>query len=250
MPIRDIPWLPPSPQSPQDWEEWEKLILEHRISVLYGADHGVDGLTPEAVRAREITRCDLSGEYMANTYGMIYEARGEEGYQENLVYNEEDDSWLYNEEDIRSGIIPYVQYPFQIDFFDWMTERMLSRGPMGDGVVIKARDMGLSNSIVFWIAHKWLFRRPFQARLLSRNERLVDQTGDPDSLFWKLDTYLMGLPSYIFDHGAPGFDWRQHRLMLRLMNPANGNLVSGESTQADAGRGGRATVNRRRFLRY
>jgi len=242
MPIRDIPWLPPSPQSPQDWEEWEKLILEHRISVLYGADHGVDGLTPEAVRAREITRCDLSGEYMANTYGMIYEARGEEGYQENLVYNEEDDSWLYNEEDIRSGIIPYVQYPFQIDFFDWMTERMLSRGPMGDGVVIKARDMGLSNSIVFWIAHKWLFRRPFQARLLSRNERLVDQTGDPDSLFWKLDTYLMGLPSYIFDHGAPGFDWRQHRLMLRLMNPANGNLVSGESTQADAGRGGRATV--------
>jgi hypothetical protein len=230
--IANIPWLPPVPQTPEEWHDWEPLVLEHRLNVLR------ETMQSAEARAREIARCDLSVEYFANTYGMIYEARGEAEYQdyEQLL----DEEWA--PEESRSGIIPYIQYPFQIEFFRWLNDRMRSRGPEGDGIVEKCRDMGLSNSAAFWIGHKWLFRKPFQARLLSRNEKLVDETGNPDSLFWKVDTFLMGLPRWLFEAGAPGFDWKQHRLMLRLINPSNGNLISGESTQSDAGRGGRSTI--------
>lgn len=238
--IRDIPWLPPVPQTTADWPPWEHALLGHRLQVLTETQ-----TSPEA-RAREIARCDLSAPYFVNTYGFIYEARGEESYSE--VQFEIDtpegmeDHWLYEGQDLRSGIIPYIQYPFQIEVFAWLTQRMTSKGAGGDGVIVKARDMGLSNSVVFWLAHKWLFRRPFQARLMSRRENLVDATGDPDALFWKLDTFLMGLPPWLLANVAPGFDWKEHRLMMRLINPSTGNVISGESTQADAGRGGRATA--------
>jgi hypothetical protein len=222
--IPQIPWLPPVPQSPPEWFAWEQQLLEYRLRTIDAALHGADGLSAEQVRAREISRCDLSAAYFANVYGYIYEARPDE-------------------DDDRDGdLIPYIQYPFQIEVFAWLDERLTTKGATGDGIIQKARDMGLSNSVVFWLAHKWLFRRPFQARLLSRNERLVDQSLDTDSLFWKLDRFLLALPPWLFAAGAPGFDWTKHRLMLRLSNPATGNLISGESTQADAGRGGRATV--------
>lgn len=237
--IRQIPWLPPVPQSPAEWENWEAQVLEHRIRTIWETQNNPD------LWAREIARCDLSFEYMANTYGVIYEARDEEEYDPEYI--EAGDYSFVTDEDYadvssRSGIIPYIMYPFQIDVADWWRERMKSRGPQGDGVIIKARDMGLSNEACFIIGHDWLFRRPFQARMLSRNEGLVDETGNPDSLFWKLDTFLMSLPQQIFQAGAPGFDWKTHRLMGRLINPYNQNLVGGESTQSNAGRGGRATV--------
>jgi len=234
--IADVPWLPPSPQTTAQWPDWEKQVLEYRLITSVLTEIGGDGESAEAIRAREISRCDLSAAYLANVYGYIYEARPDE---EELIGLDEDALAAA----LRSDSIAYVQYPFQIDVFDWLDERMTTKGAHGDGIIIKARDMGLSNSVVFWLAHKWLFRRPFQARLLSRNERLVDQTNDPDSLFWKLDNFLMGLPPWLLDAGAPGFQFKPpHRLMLRLSNPANSNLISGESTQSDAGRGGRASV--------
>ena len=237
--VRDIPWLPPVPQYPHEWPDWEKRVLEYRLLVQQAAE------ADEGIRARELARCDLSAAYLANTYGLIYEARGEDQYTEAQVKLDDEDQIIHDipsPDDLRSGIIPYVQYPFQVETFDWLNARLTSRGLGGDGIIVKCRDMGLSNTVVFWLAHKWLFRRPFQARLLSRRENLVDATGDPDSLFWKLDTFLMGLPGWLMASAAPGFSWTEHRLMMRLLNPATGNFISGESTQADAGRGGRATV--------
>lgn len=230
--VPEIPWLPSVPQTPDQWPAWEAAVLAYRLDVLRQAAGS------EAIRAREIARCDLSSPYFANVYGLIYESRGEAAYHESAAPGSD----LPAPDDLRSGIIPYIQYPFQIEVFAWLNARLTSRGPAGDGVIVKCRDMGLSNSVVFWLAHKWLFRTPFQARLLSRRENLVDATGDPDSLFWKLDTFLMGLPDWLISAGAPGFSWGEHRLLLRLLNPANGNLIAGESTQADAGRSGRATI--------
>jgi hypothetical protein len=235
-----IPGLPPTPQSPAEYHEWAERIIEHRVEMAY-----LGGISEE-IRAREAIRCSKSFLYCATTYGFIFEARGDADWEDE-EWDEDWDGFDDEDEELESepqagGIIPFIPYPFQIELSYWIDQRMRSKGPTADGAVIKARDMGVSNVFAFWTAHKWLFRNPFQARLLSRNERLVDRTGDPDSLFWKIDTFLMSLPDYIFDYGAPGFSWKQHRLMMRLINPSNGNLISGESTQADAGRGGRATV--------
>lgn len=250
--MKDIPGLPPLPSSPSGWHDWQRRVLEHRVQML------MDISQSEAYRAREAARCDRSFLYMANTYGVIYEARGEDDYGTWL--EDEDDGQFYQEytwvdehpvdEDgnelppqiKRGGVIPFIMYPFQVEFSMWMDTRMRSRGPAGDGAVEKARDMGVTNTSVFWFAHKWLYRRPFQGRLLSRKEDLVDRTGDPDSMFWKIDTFLMGLPAFLLQYGAPGFDWSKHRQKMLLINPSNQNLISGESTNVNAGRGGRCTA--------
>lgn len=256
MQLRDIPGLPPLPTSNAGWRDWNRRVLEHRIKVLDEVSRSEDA------RAREIARCNRSGLYFMNTYGAIYEARGEQDYeQEPLMPGDaiamsstpeqidfqtdqyyEDDISAYQEASGRGGVIPYVMYPFQIESVYWLNERMASRGTAGDGAVIKARDMGMTNTFSFWGAHKWMYRRPFQMRLLSRKEELVDRTGDPDSMFWKIDTFLMSLPPFLFYSAAPGFDWRRHRMDRMLINPSNQNTISGESTNANAGRGGRYTI--------
>lgn len=234
--IPGIPGLPPLPTTPEEWPEWKERILEHRVRTRYEAER-----SPE-IMAREIARSDKSFLYMLTTYGNIYEARDEDEYTDDEYQEQEEYETEWNIDSPEGGIIPFIPYPFQVETAYWIDGRMRVRGGRGDGVIIKARDMGLSNLAAAWTAHKWLFRDPFQARLLSRREDLVDRTGDPDSLFWKIEMFLMALPDWLFYAGAPGFDWKQHRLMMRFINPSNGNFISGESTQVNAGRGGRSTI--------
>lgn len=256
MQLKDIPGLPPLPTSNAGWQDWKRRVLEHRITVLDEISRD------EEARAREIVRCNRSGLYFMNTYGAIYEARGEQDYEQEPVMPGsgvamsasgdevdfqadqffEDDLSSYQEAAGRGGVIPYIMYPFQIESVYWINKRMASRGNEGDGAIIKARDMGMTNTLCFWGTHKWMYRRPFQMRLLSRKEELVDRTGDPDSMFWKIDTFLMSLPDFLFYSAAPGFDWRRHRMDRMIINPSNQNTISGESTTANAGRGGRASI--------
>jgi hypothetical protein len=224
LPVPNVPGLPPSPQTPLAWFAWRDQVLAHRIQVTY--ETTLPGKAGQIARAREIALCARSKTYLIAVYGSIYEARPDEDAADER----------------RPIIAPYVPYPFQLEVLAELDDAMRSKGAAGDTIFIKARDMGLSNTVAFWAGASWLVTTPFQARVLSREERLVDQTGDPDSFFWKIETFLMGLPEWLLQHFAPGFDWKRHRLMLRFINPANMNLISGESTQADAGRGGRASV--------
>jgi hypothetical protein len=212
-------------------------------------------------RAKEVARCSKSFLYMANVYGSIFEARDREmDWEENPLTPEDalglpategeaalhklyiEDDTTYESATGQGGVIPYIMYPFQVELSQWIDDRMRRPGNLGDGAIIKARDMGVSNLACFWGAHKWMFRSPFQLRILSRKEELVDQKGNPDSLFWKIDTFLMSLPAWLFMGAVPGFNWRRDRMDMRLINPSNQNLIAGESTNANAGRGGRATA--------
>jgi hypothetical protein len=224
MAIRNVKYLPETPSNPEGYRTYRGQVLIHRVRV------EKESIWSEEVRAREIVRCASDPVYFMATYGTIYEARPKG--------DEEDRPGV--------GFVPFVPYPFQIEAIDWFEQRMRAKGRLADGLVVKSRDMGLSNIAVFWLAWRWLFTEPFQARLLSRKEDLVDAKGDPDSLMWKLDTFLRGLPDWLFKAGTGGgkeqFEWRKHRTKLRLRNPRNGNAIQGESTQQNAGRGGRASV--------
>lgn len=221
MSVRNVPYLPPTPHTPNDYRTFRVGVINYRAKV------DRECTDDRMAQAREIVRCADDPAYFMAVYGTIYEARPKESEDERAG----------------AGFIPFVPFPFQIEAIDWFDQRMESRGRGADGVVVKSRDMGLSNIAVFWLAHHWLFHEPFQARLLSRKEDLVDAKGDPDSLMWKLDTFLKGLPTWLLQAGAgPDFSWRKHRTKLRLRNPRNGNAISGESTQSNAGRGGRASV--------
>lgn len=111
-----------------------------------------------------------------------------------------------------------------------------------DVVVRKTRDMGASWLLCAVAVWGWMFKG-WQSLLVSRVEDLVDRTGDPDSLFWKVDYLIAGQPPWLLP-AAPekftkGGEWRQH-MMLR--HPASGATIAGQASTEHIGRGGRRTL--------
>lgn len=223
---RNIENLPETPQSPRGYHTWRHKIILHRVQM--ARDTQQRNPNHRENRKREIARCKKDRLYLATVYGTIYEARPDEELNESGMPT--------------SGFLPFIPYPFQIAVWEWLDTLMTVKGRRGDGLLPKARTMGLSNVTVFWGGTKWMVDKPFQLRLASRVAELVDAPGDPDALFWKLDTFLQGLPDWLMEGLVPGFLWNKHRTSMRMRNPANGNMIKGESTTANLGRGGRASV--------
>jgi len=222
--MRQIAHLPEISGIPGDYWEWRKGVMRHRL-LMYRETSDTHPQS-KTNRQREVDRCAKDRLYMAAVYGTIYESR-----------QDEDDSGRE-----RGGYIPFIPYFFQVELWDQFDKIMRTRGSGGDLIVPKSRDMGVSNTGVFWMTTKWMVETPFQGRIGSRNEDLVDERGNPDSLFWKIDTFLQGMPEWLLQAFAPGFSWKKHRQVLKIVNPRNGNAMVGESTTANLGRGGRATV--------
>lgn len=92
--------------------------------------------------------------------------------------------------------------------------------------------MGASWMNLTVFEHFWHFESYLSFLLLSRKEEYVD--GGEKSLFWKIDFIHKHLPSWL----RPNID----RKKMVMVNLDNGSTISGESTNADAGRGDRKTA--------
>jgi hypothetical protein len=103
-----------------------------------------------------------------------------------------------------------------------------------DVLIEKSRDMGASWVVCATFEWAWHFREMLSFLLVSRNENLVDDMTDPDSLFWKLRFLLDKLPAFLRPRYTPN--------KLRLHNEDSGSTIDGESTTGDVGRGGRRTA--------
>ena len=103
----------------------------------------------------------------------------------------------------------------------------------------KSRDMGVSwlaLAVNFWF---WLFEDGYQALLGSRKEDYVDN-GTLDSLYGKFDYFIQQIRDPLIL--PPGFNSSKHRTYMKLVNPANGNVLKGESSNKNFSRGGRYKV--------
>ena len=134
---------------------------------------------------------------------------------------------------------PFVLWPCQ----EVAVRDMVSCVNEGRDVVVrKSRDMGASWLVCGVACWGWLFHG-WQGLLVSRVEDGVDKSGDPDSLFWKIDYLLQGQPPWLLpslekdllERGSPT---RQH-MMLR--NPVSEATIVGQASTAHVGRGGRRT---------
>lgn len=99
----------------------------------------------------------------------------------------------------------------------------------------KSRDMGMSWCELGVFDWNWRFHDSRKFLVASRKEDLVDKTGNPDTLFAKLDYIERKLPLFL---QAP----RRVRTNLHIGNPDTGSVIDGESTTGDIGRGGRRTA--------
>ena len=126
---------------------------------------------------------------------------------------------------------PFVLFPKQIELVNWVNARWKSRD---DGVIEKSRDIGmtwLAAAIAHWIT---FFHAGTVVGFGSRKEDLVDKNGDPDSIFWKIQAYIAGLPIEF----RPKNQTRTH---LCIVNNDNGSVIKGEAGD-NIGRGGRTSI--------
>jgi hypothetical protein len=135
----------------------------------------------------------------------------------------------------RKTTIPFTLFPRQRELVDWILERWTSGS---GGLVEKSRDTGVSWLCCAFAAWLWLFRPGTVIGFGSRVEDYVDKTGDPRALFWKIRMFLDMLPKEFL---PPGYDRKQHAPYMRIVNPDNGSVISGESGD-NIGRGNRASI--------
>ena len=131
--------------------------------------------------------------------------------------------------------IPFIPFPRQIEFMEWLFKRWLAAER---GLVEKSRDYGAT-----WIAgafsvSMFLFYPGFTAGFGSRKEALVDKKGDPKCIFEKIRFFIRNLP---VEFRPDGYVERKHAGFLKIVNPANEATITGESGD-DIGRGARMSV--------
>lgn len=102
----------------------------------------------------------------------------------------------------------------------------------GEPILIeKSRDMGLSWLVMLTFQWFWLFMDGADFLCGSRKEDDVDKRGDRSTLFQKFRYNLDMQPVWL----CPPIG-KAHDAHMKIINPRNGNVLSGEAATADFGR--------------
>jgi hypothetical protein len=134
-----------------------------------------------------------------------------------------------------SADVPFVLWPRQIEYVQWLYSRWQS----GErGLCEKSRDCGVTWLFVGFGVCEWLFQPGFSMGIGSRKEQLVDHLGDLDSIFEKIRYFTLSLPSILLPEG---FDPKKHLTYMRCVNPEIGSTITGEAGD-EIGRGGRKSI--------
>lgn len=130
--------------------------------------------------------------------------------------------------------LPFILFEFQRDAIRKIVG-WIENGE--DGIVEKSREMGASWLLVYVALWFWIFRDGVNVLFGSYKEALVDDF-TIDSLFGKLEYAFKALPKWL---KPKRFSFKKHRSKLKLKNPENGNLISGDTMNPNFGRGSRKT---------
>lgn len=133
--------------------------------------------------------------------------------------------------------MPFVLFERQYELLVFLDECVRDQE---NGLIEKARDMGATWLACGWSVHHWLFVPDFAIGFGSRKEDLVDQPGILDSIFEKIRALIRRVPDIFLPEGFNPTA-RDAMPFMRLMNPANGSTIAGESGD-NIGRGGRKSI--------
>ena len=143
----------------------------------------------------------------------------------------------YDPRNPERGIEPYVPFllfPRQVEFINWIMDRWKAGEP---GLCEKSRDVGASYIAMALSCTLCLFHHGLTIGIGSRKESLLDNQGDPNSLFFKARTFLTNLPIE-FRSGWSLDDGSAH---MRLTFKETQCAITGEAGD-QIGRGGRTSI--------
>lgn len=151
--------------------------------------------------------------------------------------------WTRDQRDRRTPDRPFVLWPFQEDLLKMWEDHLHNASDRGgwDLGHLKSRDMGVTWTFTGWSLWNWRFTRGFEGLLGSKVEDYVDNPS-LKSHFGKIRYNLQYFPEWLLPEG---FDLRyggKHIRHMLITNPENGNVLEGEATNPDFGRGGRYSV--------
>ena len=129
------------------------------------------------------------------------------------------------------AILPFISYPFQDEVFKSLYDNL----GKNDVFIEKSRDMGVTWMILTAMFHRWLFREYNSFLVVSRKQDMVDNSENPDTLFYKIRFLLKWLPSWLSPSNV-------NQKSMHLANMDNGSVFDGESTTENIGVGGRRTA--------
>ena len=131
-------------------------------------------------------------------------------------------------------IIPFILFPRQEEWIEWVLERWKNREP---GVTYKSREVGVSWLSVALAITLSLFREGVVFGFGSRKEEYIDKLGSPKSLFYKARFFISLLPKEFRGSWNPKKDAPHMRLLFPDMQAA----ITGESGD-NMGRGDRTSI--------
>ena len=132
-------------------------------------------------------------------------------------------------------LTPFIPFPKQIaalEFFIWCLDNKEY------GLLEKSRDSGATWLAIALATTYWMFEPGFVAGFGSRKEEYIDKQGDPKSIFWRVRKFIQYIPNEFL---PAGFTERKHALHMRIINPENNAVITGEAGD-NIGRGDRTTM--------
>ncbi|MEK7112477.1 MAG: hypothetical protein AAB875_04055, partial [Patescibacteria group bacterium] len=127
---------------------------------------------------------------------------------------------------------PFILYSFQEEMVEWVNKH-IDEGR--DGLIEKSREMGVTWLFMSLFLWRWLFSDNFNALVGSYKQDKVDDR-TKDSLYGMLDYQLKNLPKWLL---PKRFNFKIHRMSMKLINPENNNLIKGDTMNPEFSRGSR-----------
>ena len=222
------PELSPNfPDFPKIWKcpiTGLKVPKEFDANLSWRADLLAKADEDHGLRTELINACSASTLFYINTFCMTFRQK-------------DVNPLTGKEEPCKNPHVPFITWPIQ-DLAVTSFEEGIELGE--DRAADKSRDMGATWLCLAVIDHKFLFRDDFLTLMLSRTEAYVDDSGNPKSLFWKLDYIHEWLPDWMRPPACmPG---QKNRTKMHLKNEWTNSIIDGESTTINAARGDRRTL--------
>lgn len=145
--------------------------------------------------------------------------------------------WMDTYDPRKTGIkwMPFVFFQKQSEVIQ-MFEQL--RVDQESGLIEKCRDAGVTWLACGYSVACFLFNTHDSIGWGSRKAMLVDELGNPDSIFEKMRLIVRRLPKEFLPNG---WDDRKHTSYMKFINPENGSSINGEAGD-NIGRGGRKSL--------
>ena len=198
----------------------------------------LDWLEEPEQKERLLTRATINKTALENpiAQGLIHRScKNPESPAEGCIFFIENFCWTFDPRS-KNKFLPIVLFDYQKDAIRYIVDH-IDRGV--NFLIEKSRDMGVSWLIVYVFVWYWLFHEGINLLIGSYKEKLVDDGVNQDALFGKIEFTLKNIPKWLMPRG---FTYRKHRLKLKVINPENNNIISGDTMNPNFGRGARKTA--------